>query len=90
MPGVGRAVFLGIGGLLCAVERANDLHPGYLPGRDVDRVSEALAEGPVIGEVPCVFEGFCDSSRKPHGSPVSSSLFRSTGRSTVVAFIWGP
>jgi hypothetical protein len=56
MPGVGRAVFLGIVGLLCAVERANDLHPGYLSSRYVDRLSEALGEGPVIGKVPGVFE----------------------------------
>ena len=35
-----------------------------------------------------IFEGLYDSSRKPHGSPVSSSLFRSTGRSTVAGAVF--
>ena len=47
-----------------------------------------VRDDPVMIQTPSViFEGFCDSSRKPHGSPVSSSLFRSTGRSTEVVLI---
>src|SRR5665647_991662 len=48
-----------------------------------------VRDDPTMIQAPSViFEGLCDSSRKPHGSPVSSSLFRSTGRSTVVGAVF--
>lgn len=46
MPRVGRAVFSAIDSLLCAVERANDLHPGDLPSRYANRYPRLLPKDP--------------------------------------------
>src|SRR5664280_1657876 len=49
-----------------------------------------LADPTMIQAPSVILAGERDSSRNPHGSPVSSSLFRSTGRSTSVLLIGPP